>query len=91
MTFCQRGWDCGIATLFGHIGEFVEGCNQWLQYIKRLRHFLAANEIMDTDRKRYFSGSNWAECLQAVVEFGSAREDGEEDIYGPCGCDDAAP
>ena len=44
-----------------------------------------------TLKERYFSGSNWAECLQAVIEFGGAREAGGEDIYGPGGCNDAAP
>ena len=42
-------------------------------------------------KERYFSGSNWAECLQVVIEFGGARDAGGEDIYGPGGCNDAAP
>ena len=32
--------------------------------------------------ERYFFGSDWTECLQAVVKFGGAREAGGEDIYG---------
>ena len=67
-----------MAALFGHIGEFVEGREQWPQYVERLKHFLAANGITDAERK----GSDWTECLQAVVKFGSAREAGGEDIYG---------
>ena len=71
-----------MAALFGHIGEFVEGREQWPQYVERLKHFLAANGITDADRKRdIFFGSDWAECLQAVVQSGGAREAGGEDIY----------
>ena len=69
-----------MAALFGHIGEFIQGREQWPQYVECLKHFLAANRITNAKRKRYFSGSNWAECLQAVVEFGGAREAGGEDI-----------
>ena len=72
-----------MAALFGHIGEFVEGREQWPQYVERLKHFLAANGITDAERKRdIFFGSDWTECLQAVVKFGGAREAGGEDIYG---------
>ena len=41
-----------MAALFGHIGEFVEGREQWPQYVERLKHFLAANGITDAERKR---------------------------------------
>ena len=68
-----------MAALFGHIGEFVEGREQWPQYVERLKHFLAANGITDADRKRdFFFGSDWAECLQAAVQSGGAREAGGE-------------
>ena len=48
------GYPRGMAVLFGHIGEFVEGREQWPQYVERLKHFLAANGIMDANREIFF-------------------------------------
>ena len=35
----------GMASYIGHVGEFVEGCEDWSQYAERLGHFMAANGI----------------------------------------------
>ena len=43
-----------MAAIFGQIGEFVEGCEQWPQYVERLKHFLAANGITEADRELFF-------------------------------------
>ena len=41
-----------MATLFGHIGEFDDNKEEWIQYVERLDHFYEANGITENDRKR---------------------------------------
>lgn len=41
-----------MAALFGQVGEFVEGQEEWLQYAERLGHYLAVNDIEGAERKR---------------------------------------
>ena len=41
-----------MAAHFGKIGEFDEKQEEWTQYVERLDHFYAANEIDNTDKKR---------------------------------------
>ncbi len=38
-------------AMFGTVGEFVEENGDWLEYMERLDHFFAANEITDEDKK----------------------------------------
>ena len=39
-------------ALFGHIGEFAEGHEEWPHYVERMEHFLSANGIDSNERKR---------------------------------------
>ena len=39
-------------ALFGQIGEFVPGEEDWPQYVERLEHFLCANGIETEERRR---------------------------------------
>ena len=39
-------------ALFGQLGEFVEGQEEWQQYAERMGHFLAANGVTTEERKR---------------------------------------
>ena len=41
-----------MATLFGHVGEFDDNKEEWIQYVERLHHFYEANGITENDRKR---------------------------------------
>ena len=41
-----------MATLFGNIGEFDVGREDWMQYAKRLAHFFTAKQIADQDRMK---------------------------------------
>ena len=41
-----------MAAHFGKIGEFDEKQEEWTQYVERLEHFYAANEIDNADKKR---------------------------------------
>ena len=41
-----------MAAHFGKIGEFDEKQEEWTQYVERLDHFYAANEIDNADKKR---------------------------------------
>ena len=41
-----------MATLYGQVGEFVSEREEWTQYVERVEHFLAANDITDATRKR---------------------------------------
>ena len=41
-----------MAAHFGKIGEFDEKQEEWTQYVERLDHFFAANEIDNADKKR---------------------------------------
>ena len=38
-------------ALFGQLGEFVEGQEEWQQYAERMGHFLTANGVTTEDRK----------------------------------------
>jgi len=40
-----------MAAFIGNIGEYCAGKEEWLQYAKRLDHFLAANSIEDAKNK----------------------------------------
>jgi hypothetical protein len=40
------------SVLFGSVGEFVEGKEEWTQYEERLGHFFTANGIEDAAKKR---------------------------------------
>jgi len=33
-------------TLFGHIGEFAKGQEEWLQFVEQMEHFLAATALI---------------------------------------------
>ena len=39
-------------ALFGVVGEFVEGEEDWAQYVERIGHFFGANGVSDTSKKR---------------------------------------
>ena len=41
-----------MATLFGHVGEFDDSKEEWIQYVERLDHFYEANGITENDKKR---------------------------------------
>ena len=36
-----------MAGLYGHVGEYVEGEEEWSQYTERVEHFFAANGVTD--------------------------------------------
>ena len=38
-------------ALFGQLGEFVEGQEEWQQYAEHMGHFLAANGVTTEERK----------------------------------------
>ena len=38
-------------ALFGAVGEFVEGEEDWAQYVERIGHFFGANGVSDTSKK----------------------------------------
>lgn len=40
-----------MAALYGHVGEFVEGQEEWPLYVERLEHYLAANSVTDDEKK----------------------------------------
>lgn len=40
-----------MAAYIGSTGEYREGKEEWLQYTKRLDHFLSANSIEDGKKK----------------------------------------
>ena len=39
-------------ALFGAVGEYVEGEEDWSQYVERLGHFFGANGVSDASKKR---------------------------------------
>ena len=39
-------------ALFGQLGEFVKGQEEWQQYAERMGHFLAANGVTTEECKR---------------------------------------
>ena len=39
-------------ALYGQVGEYIEGEEEWSQYVERVEHFLAANRIEDASQKR---------------------------------------
>ncbi len=41
-----------MALTFGRIGEFDEGKEDWPQYVERLNHFFAANDLTGAEKKR---------------------------------------
>ena len=41
-----------MAAVFGQVGEFVEGDEDWSQYVDRLKHFFVANDVTDAGKKR---------------------------------------
>ena len=41
-----------MATVFGKVDEFDGAKEEWTQYVERLDHFFAANDIADADKKR---------------------------------------
>ena len=41
-----------MTSYIGHVGEFVEGREEWSQYAERLGHFMSANGIIEAERKR---------------------------------------
>ena len=41
-----------MSTVFGQIGQFVEDQEEWPQYADRLRHFLKAIGVTDSEKKR---------------------------------------
>ena len=40
-----------MAALFGQVGEFIEGEEEWSQYAECLENFLAVNGITEDNRK----------------------------------------
>ena len=38
-------------ALFGQLGEFIEGQEEWQQYAERMGHFLAVNGVTTEERK----------------------------------------
>ena len=40
-----------MTATFGHIDEFEEGKEDWIQYVERLEHFFGANNV-STDAKK---------------------------------------
>lgn len=38
-------------AMFGTIGKFMEGDEDWIEYEERLGHFFLANGIMEEDKK----------------------------------------
>ncbi len=41
-----------MAALYGHVGEYVEGQEEWRQYAERMQHYFAANGVENADKKR---------------------------------------
>ena len=39
-------------AFFGAVGEYVEGEEDWSQYVERLGHFFGANGVNDASKKR---------------------------------------
>ena len=45
------GEPCARMTIYGTIGEFVEGNEDWTEYEERLGHFFSAHEITEEAKK----------------------------------------
>ena len=41
-----------MATFFGHVGQFDDNKEEWIQYVERLDHFYQANGITENNWKR---------------------------------------
>lgn len=39
-----------MTTLYEHVGEFVEGQEEWPQYVEKV-HFFAPNDVKGVDKK----------------------------------------
>ena len=52
ITTGDEGAGSLMAALFGQLGEFSQEKEEWTQYAKRLKHFFAANDIEDADKKK---------------------------------------
>ncbi len=41
-----------MTALYGHIGEYVEGQDEWRQYAERIQHYFAANGVTEVEKKQ---------------------------------------
>ena len=86
VTFWPRDWDRLPLRNGSALWPYRRVCRRTrtMATIRRtrLKHFSCQRDYGRRKEERDFFGSDWTECLQAVVKFGGAREAGGEDIYG---------
>ena len=75
-----------MAALIGQVGEFVEGKEEWSQYVERVEHYFVANDIVAAEKNtRRVSIFNRTPVLQTGGQLGGPSEARREDARGT-GC-----
>ena len=67
-------------ALYGQVREYIEGEEEWSQYVEQVEYFWLLTELKMQVRNASFPLSAWSSTLQVATEFNSAGKKRREVI-----------